>query len=221
MPGLLRPRLSIVLILGSYDERTLPVLERVREEIAKLTTLRADVYILPVILGFMEIYRDDAADLTLLVERTADRRLLILVLDETRGVVRDAIQLELPEGMNLDDFMYEFIRRRWPEAKSPYRLPVMEKLEALASHRCLVFVIRHNELTRGGEYIELGFLTGAGLPSRNVYFIHREGIRISEMVYELMDYLGVNLRTYSELEDLLREIRRIIHYWIRRLSRSE
>jgi len=220
MPELPRPRLLMVLILGSYDERTLPVLEHVREEIAKLTTFWADIYVLPIILGYVEVYRDDGAGLTLLVERGPDRKLLVLVLNGVREIVRDALQVELPEGVDLDDFMYEFIRKRWPKATSPYRLPVMEKLEALTSLRCLVLVIRHKELTRCGEYIELGFLTGAGLPPRNIYFVHREGIRVSEMVYELMDYLGVNLRTYRELDDLLREVRRIIHYRVRELRAS-
>jgi len=209
----------VVLILGSYDPETKELLKRVREELAKLASVLEHVYLLPILLEQVELYESDGP--LFLVEYDEDRdRATLMAYDDEKGILLDMHELMIGGRSGLDMAVYEAIKKHYPDTRLYHKLPVMDKLQVLASANCLVFLIRHKEKTRGGEYIEFGFLTGAGLPPRNIYFIHREGIRVSEMVYELMDYFGVNLRTYRELDDLLREVRRIIHYRVRELRAS-
>jgi len=82
----------------------------------------------------------------------------------------------------------------------------------LAYATSLIFVIRHLELTRGGEYIELTFLLGKGLNPRKVYMLINKNIEISTMLKELIDNTKINLRTYKDKTELLDTIRRITYY---------
>ncbi len=98
--------------------------------------------------------------------------------------------------------------------KSFIRIPVLEKLQVLATISSLVFVIRHKELTRGGEYIELAFLLGKGLDPRIVYILVNSEVKISVMLKELIDFTKINFRVYEDEDDLIETIIRIIYYEI-------
>lgn len=73
----------------------------------------------------------------------------------------------------------------------------------------LVFLIRDQELTRGGEYIELGLLLLVKLDSSKIHFFKKEGIELSEMTWEILDLYKTNIRPCKDQEFLLRETVRI------------
>jgi hypothetical protein len=78
-------------------------------------------------------------------------------------------------------------------------------------------LVRHKEETRGGEYIELAFLLGTGtLNSSKVFFLKKEGFDMSEMGWELLDFYGVNFRSYKDEDYLCNEMVRLIRYSIRK-----
>jgi hypothetical protein len=89
----------------------------------------------------------------------------------------------------------------------------------LATISALVFVIRHRELTRGGEYIELAFLLGNGLDPRIVYMLVNSDVEISAMLKELIDFTEINFRVYKNQEDLLETIGKILYYKIFKQSK--
>ena len=97
------------------------------------------------------------------------------------------------------------------------KLQVLEKLEILAKDAALIFVIRHRELTRGGEYIELAYLATA-VESNKMWLMKREGVPLSTMVLEFLDSLGINMRTYSTQRELIAEAVRILRYRIKEVT---
>ncbi len=76
-------------------------------------------------------------------------------------------------------------------------------------------MVRDQELTRGGEYIELGVLLSMGLDPSKVYFFKKEGIDLSEMTWELLDQYKINMRPYKDPEFLSREAVRITRNTLR------
>jgi len=71
-------------------------------------------------------------------------------------------------------------------------------------------VLRHQELTRGGEWVELTYI--AQDCAKKMYLLKKEGIPLSTMVKEILDAYGVNLRAYNDEKELIEEIERIIRY---------
>lgn len=63
-------------------------------------------------------------------------------------------------------------------------------------------VVRHRELTRCGEYIELVFLLTQGVEPRRVVFLWNVGVPISTMLRELLDLYDFSLRTYGNEREL-------------------
>ena len=76
----------------------------------------------------------------------------------------------------------------------------------------LVLLLRHEELTRGGEYIGLMFLLDRGLEPRKLFFIWNKNIPLSTMLKEALNNYNFNFRYYEDEEDLLEEVSRIIYY---------
>jgi len=61
------------------------------------------------------------------------------------------------------------------------RLPILEKLKAILDIVCLIILVRHIELTRGGEYIELTFLLDMGAQPKKIKFLWNKEIPISKI----------------------------------------
>jgi len=212
-----RPRILPILILGSYDPETKPVLEAVREELSKLTTVVEDIYVLPLLLEQVEIFLIEAEERLFFLVEEGHREAEISVIDRS-GVIRDRIRLELPVEKKLESVVLDVAKDIAPRLKGFIKLPVMEKLAALAGPKeCLLLLIRHVELTRGGEYIELAFLTGRYVDPGNIYFICREGVPLSEMAHDLIELFRLNFRTYREVSELVQLVRRIVNYRIKEL----
>ncbi|MCP8316663.1 MAG: hypothetical protein H3Z52_10580 [archaeon] len=90
--------------------------------------------------------------------------------------------------------------------------PVLRKLQIIYDASLCTFLLRHKEETRGGEYIELAYLVITSKKSEKVWFLKKEGILISTMVKELLDEWKINMRTYSNVEELIEEATRIVRY---------
>jgi hypothetical protein len=92
------------------------------------------------------------------------------------------------------------------------KLPIIDKFIFLASIIRKIFVIRHKEETRGGEYIELALLSQDEEFARRTVFFQRETIEVSTMVWEILDMKNINMRVYKNHEELGEIIERIIRY---------
>jgi len=207
----------VVLLLGSYDPDTEKVLSKLKEDIpAHMMTEEENVLIF--LLRDIEIYLVDYSD-----ENGKDAR-IILISDKYRDKItiialneREIIDsTEFSSSGTHQDQIIEEYAKRYPNPRIS-KLPILEKLRQLAASASLTMLVRHKEETRGGEYIELAFLLGTGTlnPSR-VYFLKKEGFDMSEMGWELLDFYGVNFRSYKDENYLCNEMVRLIRYSIRK-----
>jgi hypothetical protein len=179
-----------------------------------------DDTILIFLLENLEIYSIDFKDenehqkkLSLICENYEDK-ITFFTLDAT--AILDAEDRRLSHKMSPDEFTVSFIKSKYPES-SISKLPILEKLKQLADASTLTLLIRHKALTRGGEYIELTFLLGSSRPQpAKVFFLSKRGLDISGMVWELLDYHGVNFRPYKNEDELVTESIRLIRKFIRK-----
>lgn len=192
---------KIILILGSYDPETKTLLYRVKEYIC--ISFTEDIY--PLLLEEVEMYRC-TDDHLVLVERI-DNMCTVHIYKTPLGL-KDIYSFECEDYTStLENILLE---RYDIEVKE--KVPVLEKLNILARISELTFIIRDKELTRGGEYVELTFLLDQGLDPRDVYFLVNRSIGFSSMLKELLDCYNFNFRVYSNVEELLEEVHRIIYY---------
>jgi hypothetical protein len=195
---------TIILLLGSYDKETKKILEIIKEEIAKMSIFYGET-IFTLLLENVEIYKTDTD--WICVEKF-DGKATFIIFEHDSIKVKNVADFE---DKSEEDIVNTLQRLSY---KSFVRLPVLEKLRVLATISSLVFVIRHKELTRGGEYIELAFLLGKDLDPRIVYMLVNSEVKISAMLKELIDYTKINFRVYENEEDLLETVRRILYYEI-------
>jgi hypothetical protein len=120
----------------------------------------------------------------------------------------------IPDNITEEQVTISFIRSKYPGSTFS-KLPIIEKLRQLADASTLTLLIRHKELTRGGEYIELAFLLGSKSQPPKTVFLSKTNVEISEMVWELLDYHGVNFRQYKNEHYLATESIRLIRHFIR------
>jgi len=196
---------TLILLLGSYDPETKRVLYEIREHIAR--SFHEHVY--GMLLERLEMYDcvRDGQPHVLMVECGEEPAAYLFT---PTGQLLDAIPLEStgPEGAG------EAARKLGLELR--FRLPVLEELSALAHFPdLLTMVVRHRELTRCGEYIELVFLLTQGVEPRRVVFLWNVNVPISTMLRELLDRYNFNLRTYKDERELLEETHRLVYYAVR------
>ena len=193
---------TIILLLGSYDKETKKVLENIKEEIAKISTYYGE-NIFTLLLEDVEIYKTDND--WICIEKF-DEKVTFIIFERDSVMVKDVIDFDAKNEEDIIKILREL------GYKSFIRIPVLEKLQVLATISSLVFIVRHKELTRGGEYIELTFLLNRGLDPRVVYMLVNSEVKISVMLKELIDFTKINFRVYEGEEDLIETIRRILYY---------
>ena len=153
---------------------------------------------------------DKDKKVTLIAEKYVDKT-TILTVNEQNILNSEDVPLN---SSPLDQQIAQYTTARYSNAKIN-KLPILEKLKQLAHGVSLTFLIREEELTRGGEYIELAYLLGtATLQPSAVYFMKKEGFDLSEMGWEILAYYGVNFRPYMDEKTLCNETTRLIKYFI-------
>ncbi len=150
------------------------------------------------------------ARITLVSDKYRDK-ITIIALNEHEII--DSTESSFSSEIGRDQIVGEYAKQ-YPNPRIS-KLPILEKLRQLAESASLTMLVRHREETRGGEYIELAFLLGTGtLNPSKVYFLKKEGFDMSEMGWELLDFYGVNFRSYKDESNLCNEAIRLIRYSI-------
>ena len=192
------PRL--ILLLGSYDPETKNILYMLREYIARHFTQ----HIYALLLEDLEIYRcrKNRKDYALIIEG-GDFPVAYLFhqlnLTNIIFIEKGGDEGAKEAGQKLDITIHE-------------KLPILEKLKALIDIVCLTIILRHKELTRCGEYIELTFLLDMGAEPNKIKFLWNKNIPISTMVKELLAKYGFTIHFYMNEKELLEETHRIVYY---------
>jgi hypothetical protein len=200
----------VVLILGSFDPETKKILIESRQKLAQALMSEAWVSLV-VLVDDVELYKVDIPHtsdaVSIIVEHESDRTSMFVVKN---GKLDEAIDV-VTGNKSVDTLVSEFVRQRM--GGTILRLPVLEKVSQLANVMAAAFVIRHLELTRGGEYIELAFLIGCDRASSSrIWFFKREGIDLSQMAWEILDKFGVQMRPYKDENQLMEELVRVARY---------
>lgn len=98
--------------------------------------------------------------------------------------------------------------RKWMESRySTTRfaeLPLLTRVESIYGIAQCTLIVREKEETRGGEYIEFGYLLGK-IGDRYVNFFSKSGIKLSTMVKELLTDARIPNSTYDDETHLSRE----------------
>jgi hypothetical protein len=210
------PRTVWILLLGSYDSETKRILYKVKDEINKLSTYYDEYLLIPLLLENVEVYRiakEDKFGLAIL-ERYAENLWSLMIAIEGEIEYDDVGEGSLEEVEEVIEKTYGL---RWT------RLPLLEKFIHLARTVMgsgLVIVIRHVELARCGELIELVFLLREGVPPDAIRVLVNWEINVSSMLLELLRMYRIYWEHYRDEEGLLRIIRSIIQYFIGEMQSS-
>lgn len=197
----MRQPISIILLLGSYDPKTRSYLECIKEEIVKRYS-GENVYVF--LLDEVEIYYSEKVQvLTELLN--ADKATLFIFQD---GQLIDVYDVNLKNG--LDETVYSFVNEKYGVRRIS-KQPIFEKFNILMRLAEAVFLIRHKEETRGGEYLELMHALFSG-HSKKIWLFKKNGLQLSTMLMEYLDEFKVNMRTYTNEQDLTSAITRILRY---------
>jgi hypothetical protein len=197
----------IVLLLGSYDPQTKSYLESVKEEIAKRFS---EEKVFSFLLDNLEIFTGEPVHA--LVELFDKSRAAIFVFEH--GLLLD--EWDITFEKDLAEEVYSVLKEKYPVQKFR-KLPILDKFDILMRFAKAIFLVRDREETRGGEYVELMDAMSRG-HSDKIWFFKREGVRVSDMLMEYLDKCGVKIRPYTNQQDLIEEIIRILRY---RKSTSE
>jgi len=191
----------IVLLLGSYDPQTISHLETIKEEIEK-EFVGENTY--SFLLDNLEIFSGEPVQA--LVELFDKNKAAIFIFEH--GLLLDVCDISFEK--DLTEEVYGALKEKYPVQKFR-KLPILDKFDILMRFAKAIFLVRDREETRGGEYVELMDAMSRG-HSDKIWFFKREGVRVSDMLMEYLDKFGVKIRPYTNQQDLIEEIIRILRY---------
>jgi hypothetical protein len=194
-------RIVIVLLLGSYDSNTKPILENLEEEIVKNFS-GENVY--AILLDTVEEYLAD--NLEILTEQLNENKVTLFIFEHNQLI--DVYDLKIED--EVETSIYNFLKQKYQIEKIS-KLPIFEKFDTLMQVTKAILLIRHKEETRGGEYLELMHALFRGYAEK-IWFFKRNGIDLSAMLMEYLDKFKVKMRTYKKEQDLTTTIMRILKY---------
>lgn len=197
----MRQSIAIILLLGSYDPKTRSYLECIKEEIVKRFS-GENVYVF--LLDKVEIYYSE--NVQVLTELSNEDKATFFIFQDSQLI--DVYDVNLKNG--LDETVYSFLKEKY-DVKRINKQPIFEKFNILMRLAEAFFLIRHKEETRGGEYLELVHALFSGY-SKKVWFLKKNGLQLSTMLMEYLDKFKVNMRTYTNEQDLTSAITRILMY---------
>jgi len=203
-------RFRVLLLLGSFDPETHRLLTALKEALA--AGLMSEPWVsLVLLVDDVELYKVDTSlegvSASIIVEKFDTDATLFLVRN---GELEEAFDVPLGSSQ-LDAIVADYAKSRLDG--TILKLPILEKVSELATVMAAAFVIRHQELTRGGEYIELAYLIGSDrASSAKIWFFKREGVDLSQMAWEILDKYGIQMRPYQHESQLLEEAIRVARY---------
>lgn len=203
-----------VLILGSYDSNTRQILYALREEIAKIASVIEGIDIIALLLAKVKVFEINTKTRQFTVMAELNEESATLYIFEQCELI-DVIQIKTD---SIESRIKDIINEKWNENVEFFlEKTILNKLDLFLSVPSFVIVVRHEELTRGGEYIELTYLLLRGIDPKSIFFFKKDNIKLSEMCFELLDAYKVAIRPYRSIEDLLNEAKRLLLLEIKKM----
>ncbi len=204
--------LFIVLLLGSYDPDTKDLMNAVKLKVAEKFG-GENTYI--VLLDELDIFIADQG--FALAEHLRENEAEVLVFTHAGNPV-EQFTVQFKDVNVLKEKVCSKILQLL-EARKCKMCEVLEKLKVAMDIASAIIVIRDREETHGGEIAELMYGVLAGFKDKICLF-KKEGIYVSNMLMEFLDYFNVNIRTYRFRKDLPKEVLRYISYKFKERSKT-
>jgi hypothetical protein len=100
-------------------------------------------------LDTLEIYTADAMEI--LTEQSGENKITLFIFENSQLIDVNDIKLKEDSG---DKTVYYYLKGKFT-IKKVDKLPIFSNLDVLMRDAALIFLLRHKEETRGGEYLEL------------------------------------------------------------------
>jgi len=156
------------------------------------------------LLDNVEIYYSEIVQV--LAELSNEDKATFFIFQDSQLI--DVYDVNLKNG--LDETVYNFLKEKYG-VQRVNKQPIFEKFNLLMRLAKAIFLIRHKEETRGGEYLELMHALFSG-HSEKVWFFKKNGLQLSTMLMEYLDKFRVNMRTYTDEQSLTSATVRILKY---------
>ncbi len=153
----------------------------------------------------LEIYETDVG--LVLTEQVADDRMSVFLFQDNQIADVDDIKVH---SNNFETSLYSYLNEKYG-ARKISKHTVFDKLDNLMLSANAIFLLRHKEETRGGEYLELMHALFRG-HSNKIWFFKKESIELSAMLMEYLDKHKVVMRSYKSEQDLVDSMIRTILY---------
>jgi hypothetical protein len=192
-------RLAFVLLLGSYDEKTLTILKDIRTSVA-CRFGHKNVY--SFILDDVEVF--GSSDLLIFAERYKKRNYDIRVFRQADGKPEEDYPIVLRAGQSIEDAVNDLLEREY-NVRDASKQSVIDKFYTLVGFSISIIVVRNKSLTKGGEVAELVYCILKDYGSKICVF-KREGVELSSMLIEFLNIGRVVMRTYRNEKTVSREV---------------
>lgn len=218
-----------IFILGSYDSQTKPLLHRLQESIASEFSREGHYSLLMESLQLF-LVEDDHFERPVLVERTEDTLTFYVfnpafLMNPDNLDVIDTVPMAEDPPFELRKYLIE--NKIMSSSSRVKQKPMMSNgnfnptsglFNFLAFISGTYLVIRLNELTRGGEYIELCHISK--MPNRiydkhspSIFLFRHTSVNLTSMLSLLFTESGINTIDFKDEEDLISKTRETIR-WI-------
>jgi hypothetical protein len=191
---------SIVLLIGSYDNKTRTILDNIKEETAKIFSGKVFAFLL----DDLELYTTNRFEV---LTENQNNQIITLYLFEGADLY-DVQDLPLTENKKPDEAIYAYLRNKFDISRLEKKT-LSSKFDLLMSLAIEIFLVRDLELTRGGEYLEMMHTLFTN-QSEKLWFFMKNSITLSSMLMEYLDIFRVKMRTYKNYSELRAALIRII-----------
>jgi len=193
--------MAFVLLLGSYDSQTKKYLDDIKGTIEMNFS---GEYLSSFMLEDVELYFSE--QLQVIAELTHNGKATLFIFRHPQEL-EDVFDVDL-KG-DLGDTVYDFLKKKYGVTLKRDKESVLQKFDFMMLAAKTLLLIRDREETRGGEYVELMHAIFKGYADK-VWFLRRDGVRLSSMLMEYLDKSKVNMRPYIDYSDLKGEIVRLL-----------
>jgi hypothetical protein len=192
-----------MMILGSYDKTTKRLMHSIQPPlIRQYTDNKLMVYLLEDLITFDAIDIESGKTAMVVLDKSNEFQMTFFVFTDNEIVESDTLYSAYDESV-VTGYLQQQYGITVTRTSS-----LLDALEFLCRLSIGTVVIRHEELTRGGELVELCVLVIRGYPSSRLLFARQKEIELSSMLKELLDKYRVKsfpYKTGQELQEGLSE----------------
>lgn len=188
-----------ILLLGSYDKETKPILRNLR----KILNEKFERYVCTtVLLENIDIHKSsiEGIDIQLFIEKEDSQITMTIVRNGNQILERlDVDESEFSSTIGEKSKLIDYTKFR--------KLNQLEKVGLLNEWADIAYTIKHNELTRGGELVELTYILFTNAKRANIdafkyNIFFQSNIVISSMLEEIVKNFRIDTISYTDYPSL-------------------